>query len=272
MQRAGNHSVKLRGWRFGVLLALAWMVLGFLLVPAFVVFPVSLTDTAYLALPKDGLSLAHWADFLTSARWAGGLRDSLVIAGLSTVVAVAAGTLCAIACWRAASWLTESIRLLALLPLIVPTIVYALALYRFYADLGLLDTYLGVILAHAAIGLPFVVITVGAALTNFDPRLEQAARNLGATMPQAMRLVVIPNITPGILAGAIFAFVNSWDELVIVLFIASRRVTTLPRLIWDGVNESLSPTIAAVAAGLILVTIVLLIPLRKLRAVGASGD
>jgi putative spermidine/putrescine transport system permease protein len=263
----------MRGWRFGVLIALAWMILGFLLLPALIVFPVSLTDTPYLALPRHGLSLQHWAHLAHSSRWAGGLRDSLAIAGISTAIAVVVGTMCAVACWRAASWLTEGLRLLALTPLIVPTIVYALGLYRFYADIGLLDTYLGVILAHAAIGLPFVVITVGAALVNFDRRLEQAARNLGASLATALRLVVIPNIMPGILAGAIFAFVSSWDELVIVLFIASRRVTTLPRLIWDGVHESLDPTIAAVAAGLVLVTIVLILPIRRLRATtAASGD
>jgi putative spermidine/putrescine transport system permease protein len=261
-----------RGWRFGMLLALAWLVVGFLLLPTLVVFPVSLTDTPYLALPHAGLSLQHWQALITSRRWAGGLGDSLVIAGLSTALAVLVGTLCAIACWRAASWLTEGIRLLALMPLIVPTIVYALGLYRFYADIRLLDTYLGVILAHAAIGLPFVVITVGAALVNFDRRLEQAARNLGASLATTLRLIVIPNIAPGILAGAIFAFVSSWDELVIVLFIASRRVTTLPRLIWDGVHESLDPTIAAVAAALVLATMLLLLPIRRLRATTTSGE
>ncbi|MFO1059112.1 MAG: ABC transporter permease [Dongiaceae bacterium] len=255
----------MRGWRAGLLLALAWMVLGYLLLPALVVFPVSLTDTAYLALPKHGLSLQHWEALLSSAQWGRGLRDSLVVATGATAVAVVAGTLCAIGCWRAAAWPAEAVRLLALTPLIVPTIVYALGLYRFYADIGLLDSYSGVILAHAAIGLPYVLITVGAALANFDRRLEQAARNLGASLPQALRLVVVPGIMPGILAGALFAFVNSWDELVILLFIASRRVTTLTRLIWDGVHESLDPVIAAVAATLVLVTVLLVIPLARLR-------
>jgi putative spermidine/putrescine transport system permease protein len=255
----------MRGWRAGILLALAWMVLGYLLLPTLVVFPVSLTDTAYLALPKHGLSLQHWETLLTSAEWGRGLRDSIIVASGATAIAVVAGTLCAIGCWRAAAWPAEAVRVLALTPLIVPTIVYALGLYRFYADLGLLDSYLGVILAHAAIGLPYVLITVGAALTTFDRRLEQAARNLGASLPTALRLVVIPGILPGILAGALFAFVNSWDELVILLFIASRRVTTLTRLIWDGVHESLDPVIAAVAAALVLATILLVVPLSRLR-------
>jgi len=112
-----------------------------------------------------------------------------------------------------------------LAPLIGPQIVYALGLYRFYATLHLLDTYAGVIAAHAAIGLPFVMLIVGAALVNFDIRLERAARNLGATPTQALRRVLIPNIRTGIISGAVFAFIASWDELIIVLFIAKPQGT-----------------------------------------------
>ena len=245
--------------------SLGWLVICFLVLPITIVFPVSLTDRRYLSLPQDAISFEHYANLFGSREWLGSIGQSLYIGVFSTVIAVAAGTLCAIGCWRAAAWPAEAVRLLALTPLIVPTIVYALGLYRFYADIGLLDSYSGVILAHAAIGLPYVLITVGAALANFDRRLEQAARNLGASLPQALRLVVVPGIMPGILAGALFAFVNSWDELVILLFIASRRVTTLTRLIWDGVHESLDPVIAAVAATLVLVTILLVIPLARLR-------
>jgi putative spermidine/putrescine transport system permease protein len=159
----------------------------------------------------------------------------------------------------------QVVRGLMLAPLIVPTIVYALALYRFYVDLRLLDTYTGTIIAHAVTGLPYVVITVTAAISNFDPRLEQAARNLGASTGQTLRMVVIPNLAPGIISGAIFAFVHSWDELIIVLFVASRRVVTLPRMIWSGINESLDPVIAVVAAILICFTLMLLVPIVRLR-------
>ncbi len=160
---------------------------------------------------------------------------------------------------RFGSRLSEAVRALMLIPMIVPTIVYALGLYRFWIRLGLLDTYLGVIIAHAVTGIPYVVILVSTALAGFDPRLEQAARNLGASPVQTLRRVIVPSIVPGIVSAAIFAFIHSWDELVIVLFIASRAVFTLPRRIWDGINERLDPTMAAVATVLVLVTVALLI-------------
>lgn len=245
-------------WRQYALNGLAWTIVALLVVPSLVVVPVSLTDAGYLALPQHGLSLRHWAAMATNPIWRNGLLQSLAIAVLATAIATIAGTLCAIGCWRLSSRFGEFVRVLMLLPLIVPTIVYALGLYRFYAEIGLLDTYAGVIAAHATIGLPYVVITVSAALVNFDRKLEQAATSLGATPLQSLRRVLVPNIRSGIVAGAVFAFVASWDELIIVLFIASRKIRTLPRAIWAGVNESLTPTIAAVAVLLICVTLLVM--------------
>ncbi|SAL20036.1 ABC transporter membrane protein [Caballeronia udeis] len=244
--------------RRGILLAAGWVIIFFLLAPSLIVFPISLTDTSYLGLPEHGLSLQHWHTVVTNRVWRSGFMQSLVIALSASAVATAAGTLCAIGCWRLSSRFGEFVRVLMLAPLIVPQIVYALGLYRFYASLHLLDTYAGVIAAHAAIGLPFVVLTVSAALVNFDVRLERAARNLGATPMQSLRRVLIPNINAGIISGAVFAFIASWDELIIVLFIASRKIRTLPRAIWSGVNESLDPAIAAVAVILIIVTVLVL--------------
>ena len=245
-------------WRHSLLLLSAWAIVLFLLAPSFVVIPVSLTDTDYLALPEHGLSLRHWGTMVTNPIWRNAFLQSLVIALGAASVATVAGTLCAIGCWKLSSRLGELIRVLMLLPMIVPTIVYALGLYRFYAQIGLLDTYVGVIAAHTAISLPFVVITVSASLANFDRKLEQAARNLGATALQSLWMVLVPNIKSGIVSGAVFAFITSWDELIIVLFIASRKIRTLPRAIWSGVNESLNPTIAAVAVLLIAVTLLVL--------------
>ena len=146
-----------------------------------------------------------------------------------------------------------------LMPIVVPSIVYAVGLYRFYAELDLLGTYIGIIAAHAATAVPFVVITVSASLSNMDPRLEQAARSLGASKRQVIQHITLPNILPGMLSGSIFAFMHSWDELVIVLFVASRQVTTLPRMIWNSINESLDPRIAVIAVVLIFVSTVLLL-------------
>ncbi|MEJ0068571.1 MAG: ABC transporter permease [Pseudomonadota bacterium] len=236
----------------------AWMVIGFLVLPVLIVFPVAVTDRRYLSLPQDGVSFRHFLNLFTSEAWLSSIGQSFVIALASASIAVVAGTLCAIGCWRIDVRWAQAVRALMMVPIIVPTIVYALGLYRFWIALDLLDSYLGVIIPHAVTALPYVVILVSTALTGFDPRLEQAARNLGASPAQTLRRVILPNIRPAILSGFLFAFIHSWDELVIVLFIASRGVFTLPRRIWDGINEHLDPTMAAVATLLILLSVALL--------------
>jgi putative spermidine/putrescine transport system permease protein len=254
----------------GIVAAFAWLVLSFLALPAFAVIPVSFTDTRYLALPQEHWSLQHWQTFLTSEAWVASIWQSLWIAVVSTVVAVGTGTLCAIGCWRLSSGLSDKIRSLMILPMAVPTIVYALGIYRLYVELDLVGTALGVILAHAVTGLPFVVLTVSASLSNLDPRLEQAARGLGASVRQTLRYVIVPNIVPGVLSGAIFAFIHSWDELIVVIFIGGRALFTLPRRMWDGINDNLDPVIAVVATAMILFTLLVLTAELSLRAKRAS--
>jgi putative spermidine/putrescine transport system permease protein len=250
----------------GVVIALAWLVLSFLALPAFAVIPVSFTDTRYLALPQEHWSLQHWRAFLSSQDWIDSIGQSLYIAVVSTLLSVVAGTLCAIGCWRLSSRLSEKIRGLMILPMAVPTIVYALGVYRLYVELDLVGTAIGVILAHAVTGLPFVVLTVSGSLSNLDPRLEQAARGLGASMRQTLRYVIVPNILPGVLSGAIFAFIHSWDELIVVIFIGGRALFTLPRRMWDGINDNLDPVIAVVATAMILFTLLVLTAELSLRA------
>jgi putative spermidine/putrescine transport system permease protein len=250
----------------GTVMALAWLVLSFLALPAFVVIPVSFTDTRYLAMPQDSLSLQHWRTFLSSREWLSSIWQSLWIATVSTVMAVTAGTLCAVGCWRIASRQSERVRSAMILPLAVPTIVYALGIYRLYVELDLIGTGLGVVLAHAVTGLPYVVLTVSAALSNLDPRLEQASRGLGASVGQTLRYVIVPNIVPGVLSGAIFAFIHSWDELIVVIFIGGRALFTLPRRMWDGINDNLDPVIAVVATAMILFTLLVLTAELSLRA------
>ncbi len=168
--------------------------------------------------------------------------------------------------WRLASRSSEWVRSFMLLPLVVPSIVYAIGVYRLFVELRLLDSFTGVVLTHIVTGLPYVVITVSASFATFDPRLEQAARNLGASLWQTVRRVIVPNIMPGVASGAIFAFIHSWDETVIVLFVAGRSVYTLPRRMWNDINENLDPVIAAVAVGLIFVTLLMLLAELALRA------
>lgn len=244
---------------------LAVLVALFLLVPLVFVLPISLTDRAYLSLPAESLSLAHYRALWDNPAWIASLGQSLAIATVATLLATCAGCLCAVGCWRIGGHLSSGIRMLMVLPAVIPPVVYALGIYRFWADLRLLDSFTGVVIAHAVMGMPYVMITVSAALSSFDRRIEEAAAGLGAGPFTRLRLIVLPIIAPGVFSGALFAFLSSWDELIVVLFIASRRIVTLPRQIWDGINEDLDPSIAAVAMLLIIVSAALLFTDRALR-------
>ncbi len=242
-------------WQFGVVLALAWSVLLFLFLPIFITVPLSFTPKRYLSLATDNLSWRHYIKLFTSEDWLSSIWQSTVIAVAATVLAVVLGTLAAIGLWRITSRLSEMVRGFILMPIIVPPIVSALAFYRMWIDLKLLDSYFGMILAHTILAVPYVVITVSTSLANFDLKLEQASRSLGASMGQTLRYVILPAIAPGVLAGAVFAFIISWDEIVVTLFITSRHIFTLPRRIWDGIREHVDPTVAAVASVLIMLTL-----------------
>lgn len=242
------------GWRFGLVLAFAWMILCYLLLPLLIVVPVSFTDQRYLSLPQHALSLQHYRDVFSGNFWLPSIVQSLFVSTISTSVAVVLGTLSAYGCWRLSSRLANAVRAIMLLPLIVPSIVHAVGFFRMWIDLDLLDSFPGVILAHIITSMPYVVITVSASLAGLDLRLEQAARGLGASLAQTLRMVIVPNIMPGVLSGAVFAFVQAWDEIVVLLFITSRHVYLLSRAIWDGVNENVDPAIAAIATLMILLT------------------
>jgi putative spermidine/putrescine transport system permease protein len=255
--------------RWSLLLMAGWSVLGFLVLPMLIVVPVSLTDRNYLSLPEHALSLQHYRAFFTHQLWLQSTLQSLLIAGISTATSVVLGALCAIGCWRLSNGWSAAVRLLMLAPLIVPTVIQGLAMYRLWVVAGLYDTYAGVVLAHTLTGIPFVLISVSAALAGFDVKLEQAARGLGASAIDTIRLVIVPAIAPGLVSGGVFAFIHSFDELVIVLFITSREISTLPKRIWDGLQDRIDPTIAAVSVILIAATLLLLAAdawLRRYRA------
>ncbi len=234
------------------------MILSVLIIPSLVSFPVSVTDKTYLSFPQDGVSLQHFENLLTSPEWISSFGQSLLIALVSSGLATLLGTLAAIGLWRISGRFVETIRAFLLLPLMVPPIISAMAFYRWWVPLGLIDSYLGIILAHTILAIPMVVITVSAALANFDLRLEQASRSLGASLPTTVRRVILPVIRPGILAGAVFAFILSWDEIVVTLFISKFDVFTLPRRLWNGMRENTDPTVAAAAVVLICTTLIFL--------------
>jgi putative spermidine/putrescine transport system permease protein len=236
----------------------AWIVLLILVIPSLVAFPVSLTSKTYLSLPWEGVSLQHFAKLFGSEEWITSFAQSAFIAVSSAALATAMGTMAAIGLWRLSNRFGEAIRAFLLLPLMVPPIISAMAFYRWWVPLGLIDSYLGLILAHSILAVPMVLITVSASLANFDLRLEQASRSLGATVSQTVWRVILPVIRPGIIAGALFAFILSWDEIVVALFVSKFDVFTIPRRMWNGMRENTDPTVAAAAVVLICITLVAL--------------
>ena len=242
----------------------AWVLLLFLVTPALIAIPVSLTPKRFLSMPKDELSLRHFKHLFTSEEWLSSFFQSGVIAVSASALATFLGTLCAIGLWRVSSKYSELVRAFLLLPLIIPQIISAMAFYRLWIPLGLLDSYPGLILAHTILAAPMVLITVSASLATFDPRLEQASKNLGASNWTTMRRVILPSIKPGVFAGALFAFILSWDEIVVTLFISKFSVYTLPRRMWNGIRENTDPTVAAAAVVLIVITLIAFIMISVL--------
>jgi putative spermidine/putrescine transport system permease protein len=255
----------------GGLVLLVWAVLLFLITPLVVIVPVSFTPNRYLSFPGDTWSLRHYQELISDASWRVSAADSLIVALGASALATTLGTCCAVGCWRISSRLSELIRFLMLAPIIVPSIVHALGFYRAWIEFGLYNSYQGLIIAHAMKGIPYVVICTSAVLANFDVRLEQAARNLGASTGQAIRWVVLPSIAPGVLTGAGFAFVTSWDELVVNLFVISRGVLTLPRKIWISIQDNIDPAVAAAATLLVLLTLVGIVAHRVIARRADAG-
>jgi putative spermidine/putrescine transport system permease protein len=233
----------------------AWVLLFFLVAPVLIALPVSLTPKRFLSMPKGEYSLRHFEKLFSSPEWMTSFAQSAIIGVATAALATLLGTLCAIGLWRLSSRAGEVLRAVLLLPLVVPPIIAAMAFYRLMVPLGLIDTYAGVILAHTVLAAPLVLITVSASLAGFDVRLEQASRNLGASGLTTMRRVILPAIRPGVVAGAVFAFIASWDEIVVTLFLTKFDVYTLPRRIWNGIRENTDPTVAAAAVVLIVITL-----------------
>lgn len=244
----------LRGWARPMIFAVAWVIALFLLLPGLVTIPVAFNDSRFIALPQGAWSPRHFETLFTSGPWLSSIADSLGVALASTVLAVCLGTACAVGLWRVRPWLAGLVGALMLAPMIFPPIVSALALYRAWVAIGLYDTWAGVVLAHTILAIPYVIIAVTTSLSLLDARLEQAARSLGATPLRTMVDVILPNIRTGVATAAVFAFVVSWDEIVVTLFVSSRAVYTLPRRMWDGIRESVDPTVAAVAVVLMALT------------------
>ena len=218
-----------------------------------------------VALDPDAYSLRWYEDFFTSDSWLGAIRNSFIVAIFSTILATALGTLAALGMSSRHMPYRATVMAVLISPMIVPLIISAAGMFFFFSKYHLTQTYVGVVLAHTALGIPFVVITVTATLTGFDHTFTRAAASLGASPVRAFFKVVLPLVTPGVVSGALFAFITSFDEVVVVLFIAGPEQRTIPIQMWSGIREQISPTILAVATLLVLVSICLLTILELLR-------
>lgn len=259
------------------------LILFFLIAPIIIIIPLSFNAQSFftftpemLALDPAGYSLRHYRDFFTNPDWIRPLQNSLIIAPFATVLSVSLGTLAAIGLSQSHVPYRRAIMAILISPMIVPLIISATGMFFFYSQMGLwmentlgfsrsFTGYVKVILAHAALGIPFVIITVTATLVGFDHSLTRAAANMGATPTQTFFKVQMPLILPGVVSGGLFAFITSFDEVVVVLFVGAAAQKTLPWQMFTGLREQISPTILAAATVLVAISIVLLATVEMLR-------
>jgi putative spermidine/putrescine transport system permease protein len=253
-------------------LTICALVFFFLVAPILVIVPLSFNADPFFTYPITHYSLRWYMDIFgegpQSLLWQRSLFNSLIIGISSTILATFLGTLAALGMSRTRLPFESLLIGLMISPIIVPIVVAAIGMYYLYSQAGLVGTYLGVILAHTALGMPFVFITVMATLSGFDRNLMRAGAILGAAPIRVFRKVTLPVILPGVVSGALFAFATSWDEVVAVLFLASADQHTIPRRMWSGVRDNLSPTIIAAASLLIALSIILMIAVELLRRRG----
>lgn len=245
------------------------LVLVFLVLPVVVMMPLSFNAGSFLAYPLTGFSLRWYEDFFRSAHWLPSVRNSAVVGAAATLVATVLGTAAALGLAGLGVLTRKLANGLLLLPLVVPLVITGSSLYALFAPLGLTSSLLGLMLAHAVIGAPYVVITVSATLDGFDRTLLRAGLGLGARPVTAFRRITLPLIMPGVMSGAIFAFAASLDEVVVTLLLAGPQQRTLPLQMFDGVREQISPTIAAAATLLVAMSVLLLGAVEVLRRRGA---
>jgi putative spermidine/putrescine transport system permease protein len=265
-----------RAGRLGYL-AYCSAVFLFLTAPILVIVPLSFNVEPYftftkgmLSLDPQAYSLRWYRTVVEDPEWLRALANSLMIGLSATALATALGTLAALGLSNPAMPGRSLAMSLLISPMVTPVIISAAGMFFFYSDLGLAQTHLGLILAHTALGTPFVVITVTATLSGFDPNLTRAAASLGAGPVRTFRRVQLPLIAPGVISGALFAFATSFDEVVTVLFIGGLDQRTIPRQMWAGIREQISPAILAVATLLIAFALLLMLVVEWLRRRGSA--
>ncbi|HDR8925060.1 ABC transporter permease [Burkholderia vietnamiensis] len=245
--------------------ALSLLVLVFLVLPVLVVMPLSFNSQPYFTYPMPGFSFRWYEEFFGSAEWMFALRNTVIVGVCSTLLATTLGVLASLGLMHPRLKGKSFITGVLVSPMIVPVIITAVGVYFAFSPLGLTSSLFGLTLAHAALGVPFVVVTVTATLAGFNETLTRAGRSLGASPMRVFWQVKLPIIAPGVISGALFAFATSFDEIVVALFLTGPDQRTIPRQMWAGIREQLSPTILAVATVLVVVSTLLLVTLEWLR-------
>jgi len=244
----------------------------FLIAPILVIIPLSFNAEPYftftegmLAFEPDAYSTRWYADIVNNPQWVFSAGNSVIVAVFATLIATVLGTVAALGLSQAHLPYKPAVMGLLISPMIVPLIISAAGMFFFYSKIGLAQTMPGLILAHAVLGTPFVVITVTATLVGFDHSLTRASENLGAGPTRTFFKIQMPLILPGVVSGGLFAFITSFDEVVVVFFLAGFEQRTIPRQMWAGIREQISPTILAVATILVCISIALLTTVELLR-------
>jgi len=269
-----NHTpLNYRIWHYFYLF-FCGLVFFFLIAPLFVILPLSFNAEQYihfsakmLALDPEGFSLRWYEDMIygTKNPWGLATKNSLIIAFFATIGSTVLGTVAALGLSSRHMPYKAAFMALLITPMIVPLIISGTAIFFFMAKVGLAATHTGIIIAHIILGTPFVVITVTATLSGFDHSVTRAAASLGSNPVHTFRKITLPLIMPGVISGALFAFVTSFDEVIVVLFLAGLDNTTIPIQMWVGLREQLSPTILAVATCLIVMSTLILVSAELLR-------
>lgn len=238
---------------FGVMMVL------FLVGPLLAVVPLSFSAGSFLSYPMPGLSTQWYSKVFTTGPWMDALTNSLIVGLFSTTLALVLGTAAAFAFSRKNLPASRALLAFMISPMIIPSVISGLGMYFLFSQLGLTSSLAGLVIAHTVLATPFVVITVTATLQAFDMNLLRAAASLGASPLRAFFNVVIPLIAPGLFSGALFAFMTSFDEIVVALFIGGPAQRTLPRQMFDGIRDSIDPSILAMSSFLLLVAIACLL-------------
>jgi putative spermidine/putrescine transport system permease protein len=260
-----------KAWHYGFHI-FCGLVFLFLIAPILVIIPLSFNAEPYftftegmLAFKPEAYSTRWYADIVNNPQWVFSAGNSVIVAVFATLIATVLGTVAALGLSQAHMPYKPAVMGLLISPMIVPLIISAAGMFFFYSKIGLAQTMPGLILAHAVLGTPFVVITVTATLVGFDHSLTRASENLGAGPTRTFFKIQMPLILPGVISGGLFAFITSFDEVVVVFFLAGFEQRTIPRQMWAGIREQISPTILAVATILVCISIALLTTVELLR-------